>query len=400
MDASKLRGWRAHRQGLMGELAGRSAADALSSAGWARSIGGVNPYLTLFARAGTSRAEADKAAGDLQIYELPTARGCTYVLPQADYALGLKVGQGFRDADMQVARKLGVTDEEVDRLCKAVLLALESGDKDPAALKSAVGDAARSLGEEGKKKGVTTTIPLALGRLQADGAILRKPVNGRFDVQRYTYILWRTSPVPASGLSTDEAFDALARRFFGWIGPASLTNFAWFTALGKGAGKAILERLPLVPVEHGSDLLILDSDLDEFSAYKAPSEPVYRLVAGLDGLFLHRREIRSLFADEDLERPLPTSSGSAAGGSLQDLSNNAIVDRGRVVGLWEYDFERSEIVWCSFVPKNKALKEEVCRTEAFVRDQLGDARSFSLDSPQSRRPMIEKLKECAASTGH
>src|SRR5579872_5281808 len=63
MDASKLRGWRAHRQGLMGELAGRSAADALSSAGWARSIGGVNPYLTLFARAGTSRAEADKAAG-------------------------------------------------------------------------------------------------------------------------------------------------------------------------------------------------------------------------------------------------------------------------------------------------------------------------------------------------
>ncbi len=156
----------------------------------------------------------------------------------------------------------------------------------------------------------------------------------------------------------------------------------------------------MVPVEPGSDLLILDSDLDEFSAYKAPSEPVYRLVAGLDGLFLHRREIRSLFADEDLERPLPTSSGSAAGGSLQDLSNNAIVDRGRVVGLWEYDFERSEIVWCSFVPKNKALKEEVCRTEAFVRDQLGDARSFSLDSPQSRRPMIEKLKECAASTGH
>ena len=38
MDQSKLRAWWAHRQGLDGGLAGKSAAEVLERAGWARSI--------------------------------------------------------------------------------------------------------------------------------------------------------------------------------------------------------------------------------------------------------------------------------------------------------------------------------------------------------------------------
>ena len=66
----------------------------------------------------------------------------------------------------------------------------------------------------------------------------------------------------------------------------------------------------------------------------------------------------------------------------QDLPSHAIVDRGRLVGLWEYDQSTESIAWVSFVKKDKALQEAVTRTENFVRDQLGDARSFSLDSPE------------------
>jgi len=51
----------------------------------------------------------------------------------------------------------------------------------------------------------------------------------------------------------------------------------------------------------------------------------------------------------------------------------------------------------SFVKKDKTLKLAVTRTEAFVRDQLGDARSFSLDSPKSRAPRITALRKAAAS---
>jgi hypothetical protein len=81
-----------------------------------------------------------------------------------------------------------------------------------------------------------------------------------------------------------------------------------------------------------------------------------------------------------------------AGGRLYDLPDHAIVDRGRVVGLWEFDVKSNSIVWCSFVGRDKAMTEAVKRTELFVAEQLGDARSFSLDSPKSRAKRIDVLR--------
>src|SRR6185369_14274227 len=181
----KLRAWWAHRQGLDGALAGAAPAEVLGRTGWARSVGGVGPYLTLFARAGTTREAADQGVANLEIHELPSVRGCTYVLPAADFALGLKAGQSFAGADMKVAAKLGVTDKEVAKLCEAVLKALANGPLEPEAIQEATGKASRHLGEEGKKKGMITTVPLALGQLQTTGDIRRIPMNGRLDQQRY-----------------------------------------------------------------------------------------------------------------------------------------------------------------------------------------------------------------------
>lgn len=109
MDDSKLRAWWWHRQGLDGSLRGKRPADVLGRSAWARSVGGVGPYLTFFSRAATSREVADAAVATLDIHELPTARGCTYVLPASDFALGLNVGQEFGGGEMRVAAKLGVT---------------------------------------------------------------------------------------------------------------------------------------------------------------------------------------------------------------------------------------------------------------------------------------------------
>jgi hypothetical protein len=74
MNETKLRAWWSHRQGLDGSLASHSPAQILDRAGWARSVGGVGPYLTLFARAGISRENADAAVAKLDIHELPAAR--------------------------------------------------------------------------------------------------------------------------------------------------------------------------------------------------------------------------------------------------------------------------------------------------------------------------------------
>lgn len=391
MDMTKLRAWWSQRQGLDGSLAGAAPAEVLSRAGWARSVGGANPYLTLFARAGTSRAEADKAVAELEIHELPSARGCTYVLPASDFALALRVGQGFGDeAQLSTAKKfLDVSDAEVERLRGAVLKALSGEPKDPAELRNELGDAVRNLGEAGKKRGLTTTLPIALGLLQPAGEIRRVPVDGRLDGQRYKYTLWQQNPLPAFEMSQEQAYVELARRFFSWTGPAQASHFRWFSGLGAGTVKAALAPLELEDL--GDGWLLLPEDRDAWEKFKAPSQPHYALISGLDSIILLRRDLASLL---DFEGETGRRMHQVAGGALgaPDLENSAIVDRGRVVGLWDYDPEAQSVVWSSFEVPDEELEAAVRRTEAFIRDELGDARSFSLDSPKSRQPRLEFLR--------
>jgi Winged helix DNA-binding domain len=389
MDPKRLQVWWSVCQGLDGSLQGKSAGEVLRCSGWARSVAGVGPYLTLYARAGISRAEADRAVANLEIHELPAARGCTYVVPAKDFALALKVGSEFAAAPMKVAAKLGVTEKEIDKLCAAVLKTLEKGPLDPEGIREATGKTARNLGEAGKKKGVTTTLPLALGLLQAAGDIRRVPTNGRLDQQRYRYTLWRDNPVANFPLTLAEAHTELARRFFSWIGPATLAEFQWFSGMGVQASKAALAPLPLVPLENDSPFLIFKEDRDKLLSMKVPAKPQYTLVSSLDAISALRRDYQSLLAAGDMDR-LPFVP--QAGGALMDLPNHAILDRGRLVGLWEYEPESQSIVWVSLVPRDKGLTKAVAETEDYVREQLGDARSFSLDSPKSRGPRIELLR--------
>ncbi|MDR3691375.1 MAG: crosslink repair DNA glycosylase YcaQ family protein [Fimbriimonas sp.] len=395
MNIEKLRAWWSHRQGLDGRLRGSSPAEILKETGWARSVGGSNPYFTLFARGHHSRARVDQAVVDLEIHELPSVRGCTYVLPAEDFAFGLTTGAPYREAEMRVAYKLGVTDLEIESLCNAILCALGDKTLSPDEIRAATGNASRSLGEEGKKKGIATTVPLALGKLQARGSIRRVPVDGRLDQQRYKYVRW--APNPRDGYHREPNVIAceLARKFFRWTGPATLTEFQWFSALGVGAAKSAVAPLNLVPIEVDSDRLLLPEDLDKFLAFERPATPQYSLVSSIDGISLLRRDLQSIVDPEDGKRSVFSGKGMTNLGALADLPSNAILDRGRVIGLWEYDTTTTSIAWYPFVARNAGLDAAVDQTECFVRDQLGDARSFSLDSPKSREPLIAALRAAA-----
>ena len=395
MDPIKLRAWWAHRQGLDGAMAGKSAAEVLGRAGWARSVGGVAPYLTLFSRAGLTRETVDAAVAKTEIHELPSARGCTYVLPASDFALGLRLAQGFA-GEVKVAEKLGVQAKEIDKLCDAVLSALETGPLDPEGLRNATGKAVRNLGAEGQKKGLTTTLPVALGKLQSSGDIRRIPTNGRLDQQRYKYTLWRQNPLRNFQLSTEEAYTELARRYFAWIGPASIAEFQWFSALGVKAAKAAVEPLKLEPLAAGDDRLLMPGDRANLNAFKPPKDPHYTLTSGIDSIALLRRDLKGMLDPKDLDRPVFVEKDSKPLGGLADLPSPAILDRGRVVGLWEYDTATESIAWFPFIKKDRALQDAVARTEQYVREQLGDARTFSLDSPKSRAPRVAALRKAAA----
>ena len=396
MNQAKIQAWWSHRQGLDGSLESATPEEVLTRSGWARSVGGVGPYLSLFARAGTSREDADKAVKDIQIYELPSARNCTHVVPSADFALALKVGQQFNLGDRRLALKLGVTEKEIMSLNKAVLKSLAKGALSPEEIRAASGDASRSLGDEGKKKGMTTTLPLSLGELQSSGAIRRVPMNGRLDQQRYLYTLWQPNPLKNDSLTYEAAYTELAKRFFMWIGPATLSQFQWFSGLGVKAGSSAIEPLKLVPIEKGSDWLILEEDFEAFIKHKPPVKPQIVLVSSLDAIHALRRDVRGLLDEKDFDRQVFLEKSRHSAGSLSDLPSHAILDRGRLIGLWEYDPETKSIAHTHFGLENKALASAIKKTEAYIREQLGDARSFSLDSPKSRMPRIDALRADAS----
>lgn len=382
LDPARLRAWWAHRQGLDGAMQDASAAEVLQKTGWARSVGGAAPYLTLYSRAGFSRGAADAAVEKVQILELPAARSCTYVVPSCHYALALGCARGFGGAERKVAVKLGVKEKELDALQEKVLAALKDGPLDPEQIKERV--EVRNLGEEGKKKGLATTLPVALGELQLAGGIRRISSNGRLDGQRYRYALWRPNPLDGFRLSPEECATELARLYWRWTGPATLAEFQWFSGLGVKAARQAAAPLGLVPIKDRSDRLLFPDDLDALRSFRVPRSPCHALVSSLDGIVLLRRGLHDLLPDPDAAVPLLKG--------LSDLPSHAILDRGTLAGLWEFDPERGEIVWMTFEKAPKQLEAEITRTAEWIRIQLGDARSFSLDSPKSRAPRIEALR--------
>jgi hypothetical protein len=159
------------------------------------------------------------------------------------------------------------------------------------------------------------------------------------------------------------------------------------------AAKAAAEPLRLEPVENGSEMMMLPEDREAFAAWQPEREAQYALVSNLDSLFLLRRNLKTLIDPKDASRQVAGEKGMAAAGSLTDLPSPAIVDRGRVVGLWEYDPGTESIACTSFVKKDRGMQDAVKKTEDYIRTQLGDARAFSLDSPKSRQPRIAALRQ-------
>ena len=130
---------------------------------------------------------------------------------------------------------------------------------------------------------------------------------------------------------------------------------------------------------------------DAFDSFDPPDEPQVALLSSIDSILLLRRDLRSQVDPKDLERTVLAEKTMVTLGGLSDLPSHAILDRGRIVGLWEYDPESRSIAWKAWT-KHRKLNEAVANTEAFVRDELGDARSFSLDSPKRRAPRIAALR--------
>jgi hypothetical protein len=238
-------------------------------------------------------------------------------------------------------------------------------------------------------------LPLALGRLEAAGEIRRVPNNGRLDQKRYSYSSWRNNPLTRLHLSDEEAHIELARHYFRWIGPARLAHFQWFSGLSARAARSAIAPLGLIPLDAGDDRLMYPDDRDALHAFQLPAGPQVTLTSYFDNLVHLRRDVLGLLVDEGHRRYLYGEDGAQQTGGLSDLQSHPIFDRGTLIGLWESDPETRSIVWATFDQPPPTLPEAVSRLEAFIRDELGDDRSFTLDDPKRRLPRIASLRQMA-----
>jgi hypothetical protein len=332
-----------------------------------------------------------------EIHELPAARGCTYVVPAADYALALACARAQGDGEMAVARTLGVTDAEIDRLCDAVVAALAGDAREPDAIRAAVGGAARSLGEAGKKKGLSTTLPLALGRLQAAGRIRRVPADGRLDRQRYRYARWDDAPRWPDG---GDPFAALARRYF-----AERPGHARRVAVVLGArragrargGRAVrprarVARVGPAPAPRGRGRV---------PRLRRARRPGTRWWAASTRCSPPARARHA--ARPGRRRPPCRAADGRAGGAGRARAScrpasHAIVDAG-VVGLWEYDADAGE--WLGHLRRATmgGLRAAVAATALRAR-HLGDgARQLEPESRRARRAAAARRASARRTTG-
>jgi hypothetical protein len=396
LTPERLRAWAWHKQGLDGSLAGRTAEEVFVRAGWARSVGGANPYLTLFARAGIRREQVDADVLAHRILELPAVRGCTYVLGREDFAWALQLGKDAAEA-IRVLGRLGVDRGEITLLEEQVLhtLAEAGAPMDPRQLKDELGDSVRNLGEEGKRKGATTTLPTALGILQSQGRIRRVPINGRLDQQRYGYELWN---LPTSPLADDEVRAKLIRHYLGWTGGATLKQSQWFTAFTVAQSKAALAAVEAVevPTATGDARWMLPDDVERLAVFEVPAEEQIQLLAGTDSLVLLRRNAAELLAEEGTEGERIDRQVVASLALQADLPDHPILDRGRIIGLWQYEPGKERIVPWLFHGPTPSVTRRIVEVEAWIREDLGDFRAFSLDSPATRQKRIDALAGSAA----
>lgn len=356
-----------------------------------RSVGSANPYLAIRARGGASRAEIEKAVAGVELVELVAARGCTYYVPREDAGVALRLASmGNCLSEFKMAEKhLGVTEAEITALTEGIARALEDGPLDPRGMATQVAEI-RHLGDEGKKRGMTTTLALGLSRLQLQGRIRRLPQEGRLDTERFRYTLWENGPRPAE-LDEETMAHEVARRYFAWAGPASEKEFREFSGLSAKLSKLATEGL--APCPDYSGRLMHPEDVAAYEAVQ-PTEGRVVLLSSIDPWIHSRRNLPTLLDPADAHLTVPFGKGLADPTSLRELDSHPIVMDGVIVGMWEFDHDRREIAAWAWRPC-AAVDEAVAKTSAWISEELGDFRSFSLDSPSSRRPRIEQLRTLA-----
>lgn len=405
IDLATARAIWTRKQGLAEPFTGTSA-DIVARAGWFRTLGGADVYLAAKARIPNltkAALDADVAARSLQ--PIPAVRGCIHLVPRQHVALALRHAESTwrKRAEAEIV-KAGATWKEVTSAGRAALETLGTTELSTDALRRALPKgASRSLGEAGKKIGLSSTLPTALRDLEFRGLLERRPETG-LDSERY---LWRRPP---HSVFEDPAFGALPNDkaalsallleiFLAQTGPVTLDHFADWAGLGKGEAKAALGEVDATPVAvdgYAENALVLTRELD--AVRNAPPVSGVALLTFEDVLVTAHGGPGAFIPSAEAARHVAVwgRSSTLALSQAKHMSQRVFVVDGEIAGFWEYDPDTERIVIGPFSPlPAKAKKLVAARAEGlahFIATELGHARSFSLDTDAGVRERAKTVR--------
>lgn len=378
-------------------------AAAIARSGWLRTIGGVDVYLALRSRiAGLKRVDIDAAVGRGAVRVGPAVRGCIYLVPEADLPLALRTADLLsRRRNARDLEKVGVEAAEIDTVGEAVLEALEQGPLTTSQIKSAVPDGTvRRLGEIGKKVGISSTLPPTLRTLEFAGRVERLPVDDRLDHEKY---VWRRPPIAPDldGQPDDPKAIArpLAERFFRWAGPATLDEFAKWSGLNKGQCKAGIAAAELVAVriEGYADEAWIHAEAADTLAEATPFGHGVSLLNFADN-YLSLHQSPRIFCDAAHTGRTANSWGRGVKpiAEAEYLHTRAVLHGDRLAGSWEWDPDAGAVVAVPFAPLPKAESEALAAQAedltGFITEQIGHAKSTSIDSDKNLRKRVTLVR--------
>ncbi len=385
---------------------GRSPVGVLEETGFARTLGGVDVYIALRARVPEMRrADLDRLVDQQEAQIVPAVRGCMYLVPRRDVALCLRLAASLtRTRDDRDQEKAGVRPGEVEDLAAAVLETLRArGPLTTDAIRKALPPGTvRSLGEQGKKIGLSSPLPPALRRLEFEGRVERTLENLRLDSERYLWRATAVSPFEGVRLPDDPAdlHAGFARIFFHAAGLATLKDFASWSGLSQRDAKAAIEQSALLPVEveEIGDLFylaedghsLLDGGDDTGVTYLSFEDNLIHLHGG--SALLVDAAWHSVAVPAGHMGTRPSTLGDA-----RSLSLRPFLADGRISGFWEYDPDSGRIVARPFARLSKAtvarLDEAGADLARFLTEDLGHGRSFSLDTDDELRKRLARVSE-------
>src|ERR1700704_1753105 len=141
ISLEQVNSWRMHRQFLDRPFASKNIVDLIKSVGWIYSPGCSTPYLALWARLSSFKADdLNRLVFDeRKLVQLETLRGCTMLVPRDQASVALRIRtRTFTELAKQARQQITFSDTDMEKLKTAILKTLASGTQSIEALLKAV----------------------------------------------------------------------------------------------------------------------------------------------------------------------------------------------------------------------------------------------------------------------